>query len=56
MIIVLEIVMINIFIHLIIYVNNDELVNFTISDKSMSMYELNVARENGFIFNQINNF
>ena len=37
---------------------NNETVNFTISDKSMGMYELNkkltIARENGFIFNQIN--
>ena len=39
---------------------NNETVNFTISDKSMGMYELNeklsLARENGYIFNQINNF
>ena len=37
---------------------NNESVNFTISDKSMGMYELNkkltIARENGFIFSQIN--
>ena len=37
---------------------NIETVNFTISDKSMGMYELNkkliIARENGFKFNQIN--
>ena len=37
---------------------NNETANFTISDKSMGMYELNkkltVARQNGFIFNQIN--
>ena len=37
---------------------NNETVNFTISEKSMGMYELNkkltVARQNGFIFNQIN--
>ena len=37
---------------------NNESVNFTISDKSMGMYELNekltVACENGFKFNQIN--
>ena len=37
---------------------NNESVNFTISDKSMGMYELNkkltIARENDFIFNQIN--
>ena len=39
-------------------ITNNETVNFTISDKCMSMYELNkkltVARGNGFIFNQIN--
>ena len=39
-------------------ITNNETVNFTISDKSMSMYELNkklsIARGNGFIFNQIN--
>ena len=37
---------------------NNETVNFLISDKSMGMYELNkkltTARENGFIFIQIN--
>ena len=37
---------------------NNETVNFLISDKSMGMCELNkkltIARENGFIFNQIN--
>ena len=37
---------------------NNEIVNFTISDKCMGMFELNkklaIARENGFIFNQIN--
>ena len=37
---------------------NNETVNFTISDKSMGLYELNkkltIACENGFIFNQIN--
>ena len=37
---------------------NNETVNFTILDKNMGSYELNkkltVARENGFIFNQIN--
>ena len=37
---------------------NKKSVNFTISDKSMGMYELNkklsIARENGFKFNQIN--
>ena len=39
-------------------ITNNETVNLTISDKSMSMYELNkkltIARENDFIFNQIN--
>ena len=39
-------------------ITNNELVNFTISDKSMGMYELNkkltTARENGYTFNQIN--
>ena len=37
---------------------NNESVNFTISEKSMGMYELNkkltLTRENGYIFNQIN--
>ena len=41
-------------------VTNNETVNFTISDKSMGLFELNkkltLAREKGFIFNQINNF
>ena len=41
-------------------ITNNETVNFTISDKSMGLYELNkqlaIARENGYIFNQINNF
>ena len=41
-------------------IGNNESVNFTISDKSMGLYELNkkltVARQNGFIFNHINNF
>ena len=41
-------------------ITNNETVNFTISDKSMHLYELNnklsVARENGFVFNQVNNF
>ena len=40
--------------------SNNESVNFTNSDKSMGLYELNkkltVARGNGVIFNQINNF
>ena len=39
-------------------ITNNEPVNFTISDKSMNLYELNkkltVARKNGFKFNQIN--
>ena len=39
-------------------ITNNESVSFTISEKSMCMYELNkkltIARENGFIFNQIN--
>ena len=39
---------------------NNETVNFTVSDKCMGMFELNkkltIARENGFISNQINNF
>ena len=39
---------------------NNERVNFTIFDKNMSLYEINkklkIARENGFMFNQINNF
>ena len=39
-------------------ITNNETVNFTISDKSMGMYELNkkltIARENGFKFIQIN--
>ena len=40
--------------------SNSETVNFTISDKNMGSYELSkkltVARERGFIFNQIHNF
>ena len=40
-------------------ITNNEIVNFTVSDKSMGMYELNrkltIARERSFIFNQINN-
>ena len=40
-------------------ITNSESVNFTISDKNMGMYELNkkltLARENGYIFNQIIN-
>ena len=39
-------------------ITNSETVNFTISDKSMGMYELNkklfMARGTGFTFNQIN--
>ena len=39
-------------------VTNNEIVNFTISDKSMGSYKRNknltVARQNGFMFNQIN--
>ena len=39
-------------------ITNNEIVNFTISDKCIGMFELNkklaIARENGFIFNQIN--
>ena len=39
-------------------ITNNESVNFTISDKSMAMYELNqklaLARERGFVFNRIN--
>ena len=38
--------------------NNNEIFNLTISGKSRSFYELNkklaVARQNGFMFNQIN--
>ena len=39
-------------------ITNNETVNFTISDKTMGMYELNkklaIARERNFVFNQIN--
>ena len=39
-------------------ITNNEIVNFTISDKSMGMYELNqkltLAKKRGYIFNQIN--
>ena len=39
-------------------IGNNETVNFTISDKSMGLYEINkqitIARRNGYIFNQIN--
>ena len=41
-------------------IGNNESVNFTISDKSMGLYEINkkltIARERGFIFNHINHF
>ena len=41
-------------------INNNETVNFTISDKESTMYELNkklaLALKRGFKFNQINNF
>ena len=41
-------------------ITNNEIVNFTIYDKSMGLYKLNkklsLARERGFEFNQINNF
>ena len=41
-------------------IGNNETVNFTISHKSMGLFELNkkliVARQNGFIFNQITSF
>ena len=40
--------------------SNNETANFTISDKSMCLYELNkkitLARERGYIFNQLFNF
>ena len=40
-------------------ITNNEIFNLTISGKSMNLYELNnkltVARQNGFMFNQINN-
>ena len=39
-------------------ISNNEIINLTISDKSMGLFELNkkltVARQRGFIFNQIN--
>ena len=39
-------------------ITNNELIDFTISDKSMNLFELNkkltIARGNDFIFNQIN--
>ena len=41
-------------------IGKNETVSFTISDKSMGLYELNkkltIAREKGFKFNQISNF
>ena len=41
-------------------ITNNEIVNFTNSDKSMGLYELNkklsLARQRGCIYNQINNF
>ena len=46
--------------NILIFTNtsNNGTVNFTISDKSMGMHELNqklaIARENGYIFNQLN--
>ena len=40
-------------------IGNNETVNFTLSHKRMGLFELNkkltVARQNGLIFNQINN-
>ena len=39
-------------------ITDNEITNSTISDKSMNLYELNkkltVARQNGFLFNQVN--
>ena len=39
-------------------ITNSEIINITISDESLGLYELNkkltVARQRGFIFNQIN--
>ena len=41
-------------------ITNNEIVNFKISDKNLGMYELNkklsIARQRGYIVNQINNF
>ena len=41
-------------------ITTNEIVNFKISDKNLGMYELNktlsIARQRGYIFNQINNF
>ena len=39
-------------------IRNNEIINITISDKSMGLFELNkkltVARQKGFVFNQLN--
>ena len=39
-------------------IRNNEIINITFSDKSMGLFELNkkltAARQNGFMFNQIN--
>ena len=39
-------------------IDNNEIINWTVSDKNMSLYELNekieIGLPNGFIFNQIN--
>ena len=39
-------------------ITNNEIINITISDESMNLFELNkkltVARQRGYIFNQIN--
>ena len=49
-----------IYVYVIKLTNNasNEIINRTISDKNMSLYELNenlkIPRENGFIFHQIN--
>ena len=48
--------------YILIFTNtsSNKIINFTISDKSMGMYEINqklaFACGNGFIFNQINRF
>ena len=51
------------FLHICVYdiklakLGNNEIINFTISGKRMNLYEINkkitVARQNGFLFNQI---
>ena len=52
----------NVYTTLIYFTNNTnkKTVNFTISDKDLGLYELNkkltLARERGYIFNQINTF